>query len=110
MVKGVKQCIDPTTKKLPSLPTTMGDTDMKDVIKNVNNLIIIDGLCYDIKELYELIKVDISQGNIWAGQVMERHFQQKNIMLLHLNSHIKELCRHQEKLLYFLKQKNLKNL
>jgi len=35
-------------------------------IKDENNLIIIDGLCYDIKELYELIKIDISQGNIWG--------------------------------------------
>jgi hypothetical protein len=62
----LKQCIDPTTNKLPILPTMMGDSDMKDIIINNKHLIIIDGLCYDIKELYELIKVDISQGNIWG--------------------------------------------
>jgi len=62
----LNQCIDPTTKDLPTLPTTMGDSDMKEFIKDENNLIIIDGLCYDIKELYELIKVDISQGNLWG--------------------------------------------
>jgi hypothetical protein len=62
----LNKCIDPTTKDLPSLPTTMGDSDMKEIIKDANNLIIIDGLCYDIKELYELIKVDISQGNLWG--------------------------------------------
>jgi hypothetical protein len=62
----LSKCIDPITKDLPSLPTTLGDADMKEIIKDENNLMVIDGLCYDIKELYELIKVDISQGNIWG--------------------------------------------
>jgi len=70
----LKQCIDTSTNELPTLPTTMGDSDMKDVITNENNLIIINGLCYDIKELYELIKVDISQGNIWGcDPYVKRH-------------------------------------
>lgn len=62
----LKVCIDPTTKSLPKVPTMEGDTDMKDLIKDPKQLILIDGLCYDIKSLFELIQVDIPQGNVWG--------------------------------------------
>jgi hypothetical protein len=58
--KFLEKCKDSSTNALPKLPTTDGDSDMADVIKDEKQLIIIDGLCYDIKSLYELIKVKVS--------------------------------------------------
>jgi hypothetical protein len=39
---------------------------MQDHIKQKKQLMTIDGLCYDIKSLFELINADISQGNVWG--------------------------------------------
>lgn len=63
----LKSCIDPITKTLPKIPSMEGDTDMKDLIKDPKQLITIDGLCYDIKSLFDLIQIDIPQGNVWGS-------------------------------------------
>ena len=62
----LKSCIDPTTGELPKIPTMNGDEDMMELIKDPKQIITIDQLCYDIKSLYDLIQVDISQGNVWG--------------------------------------------
>lgn len=62
----LKQCINPITKNLEKLHTIEGEQDIKEIIKNKKQLIIIDGLCYDIKTLYELIQADIPNGNVWG--------------------------------------------
>ena len=52
--------------KLPKIPTIEGEQEMADLIKNENQLIVYDNMCYDIVSLIELIKVDISQGNVFG--------------------------------------------
>ena len=52
--------------QLLKLPTIDGDKNIIDVIKNEKQLIIHDNMCYDIVSLIELIKADISQGNVWG--------------------------------------------
>jgi hypothetical protein len=64
--KFLEKCKDTSTNELPKLPTADGESDMADIIKDENHLIVIDNLCYDIKSLFDLIKADISQGNIWG--------------------------------------------
>lgn len=64
--KFLETCKDSETNQLPKLPTIDGEFEMTDIIKDEKQLIIIDGLCYDIKSLFELISADISQGNVWG--------------------------------------------
>lgn len=62
----LQTCIDPTTGSLPTVPTVDGDEDMASLIKDPRQLITIDGLCYDIKSLYDMIQFDIPQGNVFG--------------------------------------------
>ena len=59
-------CRNPVTKELPKINTVQGDFELTQVIKDKKQLIVIDGLCYDIKSLFELIQADISQGNVFG--------------------------------------------
>ena len=62
----LKVCINPVTKTLTKLPTVEGEKELTEVIKEEKQLIIIDGFCYDIYSLFEMIQADINQGNVWG--------------------------------------------
>ena len=51
---------------LRKLPTVNGDQNLLDVIKDKKQLIVHDNVCYDIVSLINLIKADISLGNVWG--------------------------------------------
>lgn len=84
--KYLNVCKDITSGDLPKIPTANGDEDMVDIIKSENQLMIIDGLCYDIKSLFDLINADIKQGNIWGINPYVR----REGLILPFDKHIKQ--------------------